>query len=375
LTHKFFLFFAFTIFLNASVNAADFKVFNGMEGVDIVSLQGEIVEGDSDRFYALVKDRERVAVMLASPGGLVKEALRIGAKIRTDNFSTMVAPEGECFSACGLIWLSGARRYMSSNSLIGFHAAYREENGEYKESGVANAEIGSFLTHMGLRIEAIRFFTVAGPNEFLLLTPVRARALGIDIFEQHENTITTPFEVPTVDRHARRFVYYGILESRCMGFFKPDLDTIKQSQTKAFREGNLLVGSDKWIDIWLLILEEMKTEIAKTSPLMICLEIENELRSEGQQTGVDGPSFSCSKASTATEKAICENAILWTKDRAMNSLYFFIRSFGDTKLREKFLNDQREWIQVRDFCRNDKNCLNEIYDQRLNSFKEVDIPS
>jgi hypothetical protein len=67
---------------------------------------------------------------------------------------------------------------MSPDSQIGFHAAYIQEAGEYRESGVANAEIGSFLTHLGLRIEAIRFFTIAGPKDFRLLTPDKARELG-----------------------------------------------------------------------------------------------------------------------------------------------------------------------------------------------------
>ncbi|CCV11664.1 hypothetical protein MESS4_330213 [Mesorhizobium sp. STM 4661] len=35
-----------------------------------------------------------------------------------------------------------------------------------------------------MRIEAIRFFRIAGPNDFLMLTPERARALGIEVFEQ-----------------------------------------------------------------------------------------------------------------------------------------------------------------------------------------------
>ncbi|KUL92579.1 hypothetical protein DK26_28330, partial [Bosea sp. WAO] len=59
----------------------------------------------------------------------------------------------------GEIVAAGARRYMFKTSRIGFHAAYRTRNGQAQESGMGNAEIGSFLTHLGLRIEAIRYFT------------------------------------------------------------------------------------------------------------------------------------------------------------------------------------------------------------------------
>ncbi|PWE54447.1 hypothetical protein DEM27_20285 [Metarhizobium album] len=82
----------------------------------------------------------RASVILQSPGGLVKEALHIGATIRMEGFATMVPADKQCFSVWGLIWVSGVRRYISDTSLIGFHAAYREENGEYRESGVANAD-------------------------------------------------------------------------------------------------------------------------------------------------------------------------------------------------------------------------------------------
>ena len=125
--------FAFVIF-SGSVTAAEVELLDLPGKIDIVSIKGEVTVGDSDRFSDLVRERDRITVILQSPGGLVKEALQIGAEIRIRNFATMVAPDGECFSACGLIWVSGARRYMSPDSKIGFHAAYREENGEYKDA-------------------------------------------------------------------------------------------------------------------------------------------------------------------------------------------------------------------------------------------------
>ncbi|WP_352672254.1 hypothetical protein [Mesorhizobium australicum] len=62
--------------------------------------------------------------------------MQIGAQIRINDHVTAVGANGECYSACGLIWVAGVRRYISPTSKIGFHAAYIEENGQYKESGV-----------------------------------------------------------------------------------------------------------------------------------------------------------------------------------------------------------------------------------------------
>lgn len=343
------------------------------QSVKFVSIKGEILSGDGARFVDVVEGHDRVSVILESRGGVVKEALQIGAEIRLRNFATMVLPDDECFSACGLIWVSGARRYMSPTSKLGFHAAYREENGEYKESGVANAEIGSFLTHLGLRIEAIRFFTIAGPTEYLRLTPERARALGIEVFEQNGTEVTTPSEAPTADIHADRFVSYTLLLSKCGDLLEPDKAVIDRAVKRAFDEGNRIVGGDKWIDLWTPLLDEVKAQINSKGILALCLEVEAQLRGQGQPTGVDGPSFACSAASTSTEQSMCADEALWAKDRAMNAIYFYIRGYDNAKVRKALLADQRQWLKQRNACGGNTSCLNSVYDERLQLFREVDV--
>ncbi|MBA8906466.1 hypothetical protein [Aminobacter ciceronei] len=356
-----------------SAAAAEIELIDLPGEVDVVSIKGEITEGDGDRFYDLIQGRQRISVLLQSPGGLVKEALQIGAQVRLQNYATMVMPDGECFSACGLIWVAGARRYMSASSSLGFHAAYRQENGEYKESGVANAEIGSYLTHLGLRIEAIRFFTIAGPNDFLLLTPARARALGIDVFEQAGTSVTTPSQSPTVDIYADRFVSYGVLRSRCAGFFQVEERAFELEAKDAAQKGQQIAGNDAWIDVWSPMLEEAKTELNAKGPLMVCLETEAHLRENGLRTGIDGPSFDCRKATTQTEQALCDDPRLWAKDRAMNAIYLFIRSYNDAKVRKALLANQRAWLKERNSCGADPTCLRQSYDDRFQLMKAIDV--
>ncbi|MBX3569328.1 MAG: hypothetical protein KF914_14810 [Rhizobiaceae bacterium] len=361
------------IFVCRAAASAEIELFNLAGELDIVSIKGEIVDGDGDRFNEVVRDRERVSVVLQSPGGLVRDALQIGAEIRLRNFATMVSSDGECYSACGLIWISGARRYMSAGSKIGFHAAYREENGEYRESGVANAEIGSFLTHLGLRIEAIRYFTIAGPQEFLLLTPEHARALGIDVFEQNGIDVVSPDQLPTVDTYADRFVSYTLLRSRCTGFFQPAESAIDEGIRQAFDEGNRLVGAEQWIKLWTPMLDRVKLEIISKGALLLCLDTQSHLRRQGQPTGINSPSFNCSQASTLTEHAICSDENLWAKDRAVNAIYFWIRSNVESSLRQRILAVQRKWLGERNACGGDFRCLNEVYDARIDDVKLIDV--
>lgn len=357
------------------VRAANIEVFQLPETpVSIISIQGELVRGDAKRFTEAASELGRASIILNSPGGLVKEALEIGTTIRLSGFSTIVAAEQECFSACGLIWVSGTRRYMSKTSIIGFHAAYREEKGEYKESGVANAEIGAYLAHLGLRIEAIRYFTLAGPNDFLLLSPTRARELGIEIFEIDGSGMFRPAEKPTVDIYADRFVSYALLESRCRTIIQPDIVTLKAGQDSAFKGGNALVASETWVKLWLPLLDEAKFQLSEQGPLSLCLKTEAHLRSQGQQTGINGPSFSCAKPSTATELALCHEPSLWAKDRAMDSVYFWVRENVKKDIRKQWLAAQREWLAARNRCGSDTNCLNRVYDQRLLEFSGIQIP-
>jgi uncharacterized protein YecT (DUF1311 family) len=366
---------AMVLCCTGAVNAAQIeKIDLPGVAVPLVSIRGPIEAGDGDKFETVVRGLDRASVILQSPGGLLKEGLHIGATIRVEGFTTMVAAGHECYSACALIWVSGVRRYMSDTSLIGFHAAYREENGEYRESGVANAEIGSYLTHLGLRIEAIREFTTMGPSEVLMLTPQKARALGIDTYKIDGANITTPAAAPTVDVYADRFVSLSLLQSRCAPFLQHDTAAVKRSQEEVFAEGNKLVGSDKWIELWTPLLDQVKSALNQKGALILCIETEAQLRQQGQETGVNGPSFSCSAAATPTELALCRQSELWAKDRAMNSIYMWVRTNVEKSVRKRLLEVQRMWLKDRNGCGGDANCLNAVYDQRLSELRAIDLP-
>ncbi len=340
--------------------------------LSIVGVKGEITAGDANTFFEAVSGIERATVILRSPGGLLRDALQIGAEIRTRDFSTMVPADAECYSACGLIWVSGARRYMSRSSKIGFQAADTKENREYEESDVADAaEIGSFLTHLGLRIEAIRFFTVAGP----LLSLERARVLGIQIYEQDGDKVIAADQRPGVDVYVDRFVAFGFLQTRCSPFFHPQSSVNDDGAKSAFEKGNEIADNDLWIKLMLQQLEVTKEKINSKGVLLHCIDIEAKLRGQGLPTGIDGPSFKCSAGLTPTERTLCDDENLWAKDRAISAIYFYIRENVDSAARKRLQLIQREWLAVRDSCGGNKKCLNQSYDQRLGELREVDIPS
>lgn len=137
--------------------------------------------GDASRFLDIVSSVDVGAVLLESPGGNLIDGLVIGRAIRTAGFTTGVAPETACASACALAWLAGTTRYMDPSALVGFHAAYIEENGRASESGVGNALVGAYLNELGLGFDAVVFVASAAPNEMNWLNAAKAQQAGIDV--------------------------------------------------------------------------------------------------------------------------------------------------------------------------------------------------
>lgn len=92
-------------------------------------LQGEIVPGDYEYLLKVIKnDQERfwnsAGFILASPGGDVQEALRIGHLVKETFSSVFVGKAtGPCVSACFFIYVAAARREAFTHTL-GIHRPY-----------------------------------------------------------------------------------------------------------------------------------------------------------------------------------------------------------------------------------------------------------
>ena len=144
-----------------------------------VVVSGEIAPNADEVFKAAAGQLQAPLIFLSSPGGSVAAALEIGRFIRMRALDTVVAEQQSCFSACALIWLGGAKRFMGQNARIGFHAAYRMRNGRAEESGVGNAMIGSYLANLGLPERVVVYVTLPGPDEAQVLTMADAQRIGL----------------------------------------------------------------------------------------------------------------------------------------------------------------------------------------------------
>jgi len=339
-----------------------------------IIIRGPIESGDDARFYDAAEQAPRAIVYLESPGGLVTTGLSIGAEIAIRGYTTLVLDGTGCHSICAVIWVAGERRYMSPDASISVHAAYRMRNDADgtagpSESGVANAQIGAFLNEVGLSYEAIQYFTFAGPRENLLeITPEIAQSLSIDVALQHRDGITPASARPTPRRITRQTSEYAGLATHCSAILDLNEDFLKEQGRAVLREGHDLFGPETFVPLVAEFASTTKVDINQQGAIRWCLSAEQNLRGDGLPTGVYGPSYDCTKASTPTEYTICASPDLWVMDRAISTLFRYFRNNEAAHRGAEFLSSQRAWLASRDRCGNDKGCLVQRHASRMMDF-------
>lgn len=75
-------------------------------------------------------------------------------------------------------------------------------------------------------------------------------------------------------------------------------------------------------------------------------------------------SFNCQKATTATEKTICEHRLLNDADVKMSTSYNILRRMVPMGTRSVIQRDQVKWLQFRDRCQESVSCLSQVYNMR-----------
>lgn len=166
--------------------------------LDLIGLEGDVEPGDAGRFQKLAAQYPKAVVVLNSAGGVLFEALDIGKIIHLKHYDTLVAHDMLCASACALIWVAGERRMLSPRGKVGFHAGYRDNDGQAEEVGVANALIGRYLTMLNLSERAVIFATSAAPDEMLWLDQRSRGEAGISFVDFDDSTMEVGGTTATV---------------------------------------------------------------------------------------------------------------------------------------------------------------------------------
>jgi hypothetical protein len=172
---------ALVMLTSAAANAADFTVSKVKGGYYVVLIEGDIVVGDDVKFDKLTRKipSGNAMIGLISDGGSLGAGLNIGITIRSKRFVTLVSENTKCLSVCAFAWLAGVERFVTKDSYVGFHGAFKFENDKAEVSGAGNAVVGAYLARLGFSYDAIYMLTKTKPDDMLWMTGELAQKLGI----------------------------------------------------------------------------------------------------------------------------------------------------------------------------------------------------
>lgn len=161
-----------------------------------IMIEGEIVEGDYAKFEKLVMQIFNPGVVwLASPGGDLVEAMRIGRLIRELKLSVWAPPKSGplfpmvdskrnavCASACFFIYAAGVER---KGEVLGIHRPYMSASA-YRRMGLDEAALrqsvamkvsGDYLREMGISSALVERMNGIGSEKIVWLTESEASDL------------------------------------------------------------------------------------------------------------------------------------------------------------------------------------------------------
>lgn len=162
--------------------AATLGVRTSSENKDFITMEGEIVAGDTNRFKALVLSsnnagREVSNIRLNSPGGLLSEGASLAAAIRFAKIATVVPSGGLCASACFLAFAGGSERYVNYDAQVGVHGA-SDRGRETKDSEAATIVMVRIAKELGVPDSILGRMAVTPPSDMVWLTPNDLRSMG-----------------------------------------------------------------------------------------------------------------------------------------------------------------------------------------------------
>lgn len=168
-----------TFMLTSPSHSAMFSTY----GDSIITLTGEIVEGDFETFDNILKENPNLRVLnLNSPGGIVNEAFDIAALVFNNGMITSIEVGGECNSMCPIIFLSGREKFMAEDQILAFHPAFVEDiDGNKVPILEANLAISWWLGTVGVPYEVVQIINSVEPDKLSLVGADTAEKLNLGI--------------------------------------------------------------------------------------------------------------------------------------------------------------------------------------------------
>ena len=152
-------------------------------GKVIVSLSGEIADGDADKLRTIIKSANDAghlvsSIRLDSPGGTIGEGVKLAQLVRYGKIASVVVNGTKCASACFIVFAAGDPKYVSYGASVGVHGASNEAGKETVESSAATVSMARIVKDLGVPAPIIGKMVVTPPDQIVWLTPEDLRSMG-----------------------------------------------------------------------------------------------------------------------------------------------------------------------------------------------------
>ncbi len=161
-----------------TARAATISISQSSNELTQITLSGEFVPEDLDRFVAASANARIAVVSFNSRGGHLQTGLLIGLIIHQKGYTTAVGPGSLCYSSCALAWLGGRTRLNDVSAKVGFHAA---ADAHHSFSAEGTEMMRAYARSLGLSTQAAKFLTEASPGDMRFLTADAAKDIGLSV--------------------------------------------------------------------------------------------------------------------------------------------------------------------------------------------------
>lgn len=184
--------------------------------VNAIQLKGKIDDGDTfdlQVYIANLPKKPTVIVYMNSPGGNLREGMRLGRFFFNNKIETSVETKTACASACALAFLGGRdgatgkpHRTKASNSGLGFHSFSREFDKDKRYDAddlkivVQQTQsqvylVADYLKEIGADMDILRLMLRAQANQMNFISNDEALALNIRVWDEKRNRLVDPEQV------------------------------------------------------------------------------------------------------------------------------------------------------------------------------------
>jgi hypothetical protein len=181
--------------------------------VNAILLKGRIDDGDTFElqvYIANLPKKPTLVVYLDSPGGNLREGMRLGRFFHQAKIETVVEAKTRCTSACALAFLGGRdnvtgklKRTKSTTGAVGFHSFSREfdKDRSYTAQDLAYVlqrtqteifGVAEYLRAIGSDPDVLRVMLRAPANDMNFISNDDAIALGILVWDEKRNKLIEP---------------------------------------------------------------------------------------------------------------------------------------------------------------------------------------